>query len=54
MNLENANNWIKAEKLAFELASTVGHLWYNKTVDLLLFRRRLVDQSPTKILSYHD
>lgn len=54
MSMNNSENWIEAEKLAFELASTVGHLWYNKTVDLLLFRKRLVDQSPTNILAYHD
>ncbi len=54
MNIENSENWIKAEKSALELGSTVGHLWYNKTVDLLLFRKRLVDQSPTKIISFHD
>lgn len=54
MNIENSENWIKSEKLALELVSTVGHLWYNKTVDLLLFRKRLVDQSPTKIISFHD
>lgn len=54
MNIKNSENWIEAEKLAFELSSTVGHLWYNKTVDILLFRKRLVDISPTKIISYHD
>ncbi|MBN2667834.1 MAG: glyceraldehyde-3-phosphate dehydrogenase [Bacteroidales bacterium] len=54
MNLSNSEHWIKAEKLAFELASTAGHLWYNKTVDLLLFRKTLIDVSPTKILSFHD
>lgn len=54
MNIESSDKWIKAEKLALELASTVGHLWYNKTVDLLLFRKRLVDQSSTQILSHHD
>ena len=54
MNIESSQNWIKAEKLALELASTAGHLWYNKTVDLLLFRKRLVDQSPTRIISFHD
>jgi len=54
MNIESSQNWIKAEKLALELASTAGHLWYNKTVDLLLFRKRLVDQSPTRIINFHD
>jgi glyceraldehyde 3-phosphate dehydrogenase len=54
MNLESSENWIKAEKLAYELASTVGHLWFNKSVDLLLFRKKLVNESPTKILSFHD
>ncbi len=54
MNIKNAENWIEAEKLAFELSATIGHLWYNKTVDILLFRKRLVNQSPTKIISHHD
>jgi glyceraldehyde 3-phosphate dehydrogenase len=54
MNLESSENWIKAEKLAYELASTAGHLWYNKSVDLLIFRKRIFNQSPTTILSYHD
>ncbi|WP_368667479.1 glyceraldehyde-3-phosphate dehydrogenase [Ancylomarina sp. 16SWW S1-10-2] len=50
----NLQHWIKDEKLAYELASTAGHLWFNNSVDLLLFRKKLVNQSPTKILSFHD
>ncbi len=54
MHIKNSEQWIEAEKLAFELSSTVGHLWYNKTVDTVLFRRRLVNQSPAHIVSFHD
>jgi len=54
MEIGNLKNWLDAETTAFELSATIGRLWYTKTVDLLLFRKRLVDQSPTKIITYHD
>ncbi len=54
MKSESSANWIKSAKLAYELASTSGHLWYNKSVDLLIFRKKIFNQSPTKILSFHD
>lgn len=54
MNIKNSEEWISAEKAAYELSSTVGHLWYNKTVDLVIFRQRMVSQSPGRIVAYHD
>ena len=54
MEIGNLKNWIDAETTALELSATIGRLWYTKTVDLLLFRKRLVDQSPTQIITYHD
>lgn len=54
MNINTSEQWMQAEKMAFELSSTVGHLWYNKSVDMVFFRRRMVNQSPARIVSFHD
>lgn len=50
----NKEEWIKSEKDAFELISVIGHLWYNKSVELVLFRKKIIDINVSKILKYHD
>ncbi len=46
--------WINAEKDAFQLVTVVGHLWYNKTVELVLFRHQLLNVDVNTIINYHD
>lgn len=47
-------SWIEQEKMAFELISVVGHLWFNKSVELVLFRKKILDRSASQILRLHD
>ncbi len=45
--------YINKEKAAVELVSAVGHLLYDKAVELVLFRNHLVDTSVSEILQLH-
>lgn len=45
--------WIQKEKLATELISVVGKLWYEKSVELVIFRRKLIDIGVNTILNHH-
>lgn len=46
-------NWVNKEKAAISLISSIGSLLYEKSVELVLFRNPLVDQSVSEILSLH-
>jgi glyceraldehyde 3-phosphate dehydrogenase len=64
MPLENAvqpasyeselNEWIQDEKAAIELIHIVGTLWFDHSVELLIFRNQLVDRSASEILHLHN
>lgn len=45
--------WIENEKKAIELISVVGQLWYDKSVELVIFRKQLVDTGASEILNHH-
>lgn len=45
--------WISKEKKAIELINVVGKLWFDKSIELVLFRKPLVDVSASEILNYH-
>jgi len=47
------NEWIKNEKAAVELIHVIGHLWFDKSVELIIFRNQLVDRSASEILNLH-
>ena len=47
------NNWVDREKAAYDLIASVGNLICNKSVELVLFRNALVDQSTSEILRLH-
>lgn len=49
-----SNSWVRDEKLSFELISVVGHLWFNKSVELIIFRKKILDTSASEILQIHD
>jgi glyceraldehyde 3-phosphate dehydrogenase len=37
------NDWINHEKAAIDLISAVGKLWFEKSIELILFRNQLFD-----------
>src|SRR5690554_264923 len=45
--------WISKEKAAESLINAVGHLLYDKAVELVLFRNHLVDTSVSEVLNLH-
>lgn len=47
------NSWIEAEKAAVELIHVVGSLWFDKSVELIIFRNQLVDRSASEVLNLH-
>lgn len=46
-------DWISKEKQAIELISVVGQLWFDRSVELVIFRKQLVDTAASEILNYH-
>lgn len=47
------NDWIKHEKAAIDLINAVGKLWFEKSIELILFRNQLVDRSASEIMNLH-
>jgi glyceraldehyde 3-phosphate dehydrogenase len=47
-------DWIELEKAAIGLIHVCGTLWYDKSVELVLFRNQLVDRSSSEILNLHQ
>jgi len=47
-------DWIEQEKAAMELIHVAGLLWFDKSVELVLFRNQLVDRSASEILNRHQ
>ncbi len=45
--------WIEDEKAALELITVIGKLWFEKSIELLLFRNQLVEKSSSEILNLH-
>jgi glyceraldehyde 3-phosphate dehydrogenase len=46
--------WIQDEKAAIELIHIVGQLWFEKSIELVIFRNQLVDRSASEILNLHN
>ena len=46
--------WIQQEKAAIALIHVTGSLWFDKSVELVLFRNQLVDRSASEILNLHQ
>ena len=47
-------DWIEHEKAAIELIGVIGHLWYEKQIELIIFRNQLVDRSASEIMKLHQ
>lgn len=47
------NDWINHEKAAIDLISAVGKLWFEKSIELILFRNQLFDRSASEIMNLH-
>jgi glyceraldehyde 3-phosphate dehydrogenase len=47
-------DWVKQEKAAIDLIKILGTLWYDRSVELIMFRNQLVDRSASQILALHQ
>lgn len=45
--------WIEDEKAALELIAVVGKLWFDKSIELIIFRNQMVDRSASELLQLH-
>jgi len=45
--------WNQKEKDAVEIGSLATGLWFDKSIELIIFRRRLVDARASEILNHH-
>ncbi|MFL5753609.1 MAG: glyceraldehyde-3-phosphate dehydrogenase, partial [Bacteroidia bacterium] len=50
---EQLNDWIQQERAAIDLIGAIGKLWFEKSIELVLFRNQLVDRSATEIMKLH-
>jgi glyceraldehyde 3-phosphate dehydrogenase len=48
------NDWVQQEKAAIELIHILGSLWFDRSVELIMFRNQLVDRSASQILALHQ
>lgn len=46
-------DWIQKEKTAIELTKIVGELWLDKSIELIIFRRRIFDSGISEIINDH-
>ncbi len=46
-------SWITDEKSGFEFVNLVGQLYYDKSIELIIFRSQLIDRSASVILKKH-
>lgn len=46
-------SWIDKEKKAIELINVVGKLWFDRSIELVLFRKPLFDIGSSTILAHH-
>jgi glyceraldehyde 3-phosphate dehydrogenase len=47
-------SWLGQEKSALEFIGIVGNLWYDKSIELVLFRNQLIDRSASEIMNLHQ
>ena len=45
--------WITDEKVGFEFIIVLGHLYYDKSIELIIFRSQLIDRTSSVILYKH-
>ncbi len=51
---ESLNQWAKNEMIANEFITVLSKLFYNKSIELVLFRSQLIDRSASLILYRHS
>jgi glyceraldehyde 3-phosphate dehydrogenase len=47
-------SWLEKEKKALEIINIAGKLWFDSSVELIIFRRNIVDARASEILNHHE
>ncbi len=47
------HEWVQNERATIDLISTIGRLWFEKSIELVLFRNQLVDRSASELMKLH-
>jgi len=54
LNYENQlNDWVQHERATIDLISAIGKLWFEKSIELVLFRNQMVDRSASELMKLH-
>ncbi len=48
------NEWNSNERAAIEFIGHIGTLWFDKSVELIIFRNQLIDRSASEIMNLHQ
>ena len=51
---KSLENWAEQEMIANEFVSVLSKLFYNKSIELVLYRNQLIDRSASRILYWHS
>ncbi|MEA3503582.1 MAG: glyceraldehyde-3-phosphate dehydrogenase [Bacteroidota bacterium] len=51
---ELLKDWNKEERIALEFNQIIGRLWFEKSIELILFRRQLLDRGAHSVLHKHS
>jgi glyceraldehyde 3-phosphate dehydrogenase len=46
--------WIDNERAAIQLIAHIGTFWFDKSVELIIFRNQLIDRSASEIMNLHQ
>jgi glyceraldehyde 3-phosphate dehydrogenase len=49
-----AEMWLEKEKKALEIIHIAGTLWFDHSIELIIFRRNIVDARASEILNHHE
>src|ERR1700752_1011541 len=47
------NDWVLNERATIDLISAIGRLWFEKSIELVLFRNQMVDRSASELMKLH-
>lgn len=53
-NVSTPAEWLEREKRALEIINVAGKLWLDDSVELIIFRRNIVDARASEILNHHE
>jgi glyceraldehyde 3-phosphate dehydrogenase len=51
---KSLDHWAEQEMIANEFVSVLSKLFYNKSIELVLYRNQLIDRSASRILYWHS